>query len=40
MLEGGSLMSDSEKLMIEAILASVGLESIKIPNTKINCKQQ
>ena len=38
--EGGSSMSDNEKLMIEAILVSVGLEPIRIPNTKINCKQQ
>jgi|GEM_PF-3051919 len=31
-------MSDKEKLMIEAILVSIGLESIKIPNAKVDCK--
>ncbi|ACL20842.1 hypothetical protein DesLBE_0536 [Desulfitobacterium sp. LBE] len=33
-------MSDNEKLVIEAILASIGLESIKGPNSKISCKSQ
>ena len=33
-------MSDKDKLVIEAILASIGLESIKAINPKIDCKQQ
>lgn len=33
-------MSDNDKLVIEAILASIGLESIKGPGSKISCKQQ